>query len=100
MENNYHIAVITIKVKKECIDDFIAITQKNVQCSRKEAGIVSFDLFRKKESLDEFMLIEVYKTPEDQMKHRNTAHFFEFKEKVGSLLQEPYNVNNYAIVQD
>jgi quinol monooxygenase YgiN len=94
----HHIAVVTIKVKKDCIDGFIAAVQENARQSRKEAGVLRFDVLRKKDADGEFALIEAYKTVEDQAAHRKTAHFLEFKEKVGPLLEEPYTVNNYGII--
>jgi autoinducer 2-degrading protein len=100
METMYHIAIVPIKAKKECIDEFIAVIQKNVQCSRKEAGVLRFEFLQKKEAPGEFLLIEAYKTPEDQTAHRKTAHFLEFKEKVASLLEEPYSANNYGIISE
>ena len=100
MTDKYHVAVITMKVKNECIDDYIAAIRKNAQCSRKEAGVVSFDVMQKKETPGEFLLVEVYKTPEDQAAHRNTPHFLEFREKAGSLLQEPYNVHIYNFISN
>ena len=100
MTKKYHVAVITMKVKNECIEDYIAAIQKNMRCSRQETGVVSFDVMQKKEAPGEFFLVEVYKTPEDQAAHRNTAHFLEFKEKAGSLLAEPYAVDIYGFIPD
>jgi autoinducer 2-degrading protein len=98
MTDQYHVAIVTIKAKRECIDDLMEVIQKNAQCSRKEAGVLSFEVMRKKESPGEFLLIEMYKSPEDQVAHRNTAHYLEFKEKADPLLAEPYGVNNYGII--
>jgi autoinducer 2-degrading protein len=90
MAHNYHVAVVPMKVKEECIEDYLRALRKNVRGSHQEPGVVSFDALQSKGTPGEFLLIEVYKTPEDQTAHRNSGHFKEFKEAVGPLLREPY----------
>lgn len=92
---NNHVAVIPIQIKSDCIDKFIEIITENIRHSRKEKGVLSFDAMQNKEIPTEFLLIEVYMTPEDQLKHRDTEHFKIFKSQVGDLLQEPYQAKIY-----
>jgi len=91
----HHIAVIPIHIKPECVQRFIEIISENVRHSRNEKGVVSFDAIQNQKTPTDFLLIEVYKTPEDQLKHRETAHFQTFKSQVGDLLQEPYQAETY-----
>lgn len=90
-----HVAVIPIQIKSDCIEKFIEIITENIRLSRKEKGIVSFDAIQNIEIPTEFLLIEVYRTPEDQLRHRETEHFKIFKSQVGDLLQEPYQAKIY-----
>ncbi len=85
-----HVAVVPILVKPQCIEEFIDIVTQNARCSREESGVISFDVMQNKENVSEFLLVEVYRTPEDQLKHRETEHFKVFKEQVQDLIQEPY----------
>ena len=90
-----HIAVVSIQVKPDCLEKFIEVVSNNVAHSRREKGIISFEAIQSKKSPTEFLLIEVYLTPEDQLKHRETPHFQAFKAQVGALLQEPYQAKIY-----
>lgn len=90
-----HVAVIPIKIKSDCIEQFIEIITENVRHSRNEKGVVSFDAMQSKDIPTEFLLVEAYMTPEDQLAHRETEHFKVFKSQVGELLQEPYQAQIY-----
>ena len=90
-----HVAVIPIQIKPDCIEKFIEIITENIKHSRKEKGVVSFDAMQNKEISTEFLLIEVYMTSEDQLRHRETEHFKVFKSQVRDLLQEPYQAKIY-----
>lgn len=90
-----HIVIVPILIKPDCVNKFIKIISENVQHSRKEKGVMSFEAIQNKEVPTEFLLVEVYMTPEDQLKHRETTHFQAFKSQVGDLLQEPYQAKIY-----
>ena len=36
-----------------------------------------------------FTLIEIYRTPDDQLKHRETRHYQIWKDTVGDMMTEP-----------
>ena len=65
-----HIVLVHIHIKPETIDRFIEITKENVGNSIQEVGIVRFDFLQQPEDPTRFMLVEVYHTPEDQLRHR------------------------------
>lgn len=90
-----HIAIVPIHIKPDCVETFITIVSENVLLSRQEEGVISFEAIQCKESPTDFLLIEVYKSPEDQLKHRETEHFQLFKSQIGELLYEPYKAIIY-----
>jgi (4S)-4-hydroxy-5-phosphonooxypentane-2,3-dione isomerase len=83
-----HIVIVQIHVKPEKKSEFIAATIKNAECSRQELGIVRFDFLQDKDDLSKFILYEVYKHPEDQMKHRETEHYIMWKDAVSDMMAE------------
>lgn len=99
MNTQYHIAVIPMLVKQNCIDKFIETFDCNAKCSRKEDGVVRFEAMQSAQAKNEFLIIEVYKTADDQLKHRETSHYKIFKENVSELLKEPYSpaIYNYVV---
>ena len=66
---------VHIQVKPESVEEFIAATKENTQNSRNEPGIARFDFIQQIDDPTRFMLIEVYKTPNDPVKHKQTEHY-------------------------
>ncbi|WP_199880535.1 putative quinol monooxygenase [Bacillus massiliglaciei] len=90
-----YIVHVSIKAKEEAINDFIAAAEENRRNSLKEEGVLQFDLFQDREQSSQFRMIEVYRSQEDQLKHRETAHFARFKETTADLLVEPYTIQTF-----
>ena len=84
-----HIVLVNIRVKMEKIEDFIAASAENARNSRKEAGIVRFDLIQQKDDPANFVLLEVYRTPGDQALHRETAHYLAWRDAVDGMMDGP-----------
>lgn len=84
-----HIVFVHIRVKEYTIDAFIKETLDNARNSINEPGVIRFDFFQQAEDPTRFTLVEVYKTPEDQNKHRETAHYNRWKNAVVGMMAEP-----------
>ena len=80
---------VTIFVKPEHVDAFIAATLDNATNTRKEPGNIRFDVLRGTEDTSRFLLYEVYKEPEDFAKHQQTAHYFRWRDTAVPLMREP-----------
>lgn len=99
--HNMIIAEVTLKVKPDRINDFIKYTKDNVENSLKEAGIRRFEFYKEKESKNVFVLFEIYESTDDQIKHRETLHYKNWKANIMSVLEEPYIVKQYeSVVSD
>ncbi len=84
-----HVLMVHIRSKKECVEAFRAATLENARNSRKEAGVVRFDLFQMAEDPTRFMILEIYKEPGDHAKHRETAHYNKWRTTVEPMMAEP-----------
>ncbi len=84
-----HIVFVNIHVLPEKINDFIQATKENARNSILEPGITRFDFVQQVEDPGQFVLVEVYRSPEDQLKHRETAHYLAWKERVTDMMAEP-----------
>jgi (4S)-4-hydroxy-5-phosphonooxypentane-2,3-dione isomerase len=99
--HNMIIAEVTLKVKPDRMNDFIKYTKDNVENSLKEAGVRRFEFYKEKESKNVFVLFEIYELTDDQIKHRETLHYKNWKANVLSVLEEPYVVKQYeSVVSD
>lgn len=84
-----HIVHVFIHVKADRLDEFKQATQANAAASREEAGVARFDFLEQSDDPTRFVLLEVYRTPEDVAKHKETAHYNRWRETVEPLLAEP-----------
>ena len=84
-----YIVHVHIRVKPEFIEEFKAISIENARTSLKESGIARFDIIQQVDDPNQFELIEVYRTPADPVKHKETAHYNKWRELAEPLLAEP-----------
>ena len=93
-----HIALVYIHVKPEYLEQFREASIENARNSILEAGITRFDFLVQKDDPARFILIEVYKSPEDQLKHRETNHYLVWRDKVAEMMAEPRQAAIYTDV--
>ena len=84
-----HIVHVNIHVKPEYLDRFIEATKENARNSIQEPGIVRFDFVQDAEAPTHFVLVEVYRTPEDVERHRETGHYQRWRDAVTDMMAEP-----------
>ncbi len=84
-----HVVIVSIRVKPESLDAFRAATIENARNSIREPGIVRFDFHQQDDDPTRFMLVEVYRTPDDPPKHRETTHYRAWQEAAAEMMAEP-----------
>jgi quinol monooxygenase YgiN len=87
---------VFIHVKPEYIEDFKAATLANVRNSIQEPGIARFDFIAQADDPARFVLVEVYRTPEDAIKHKETAHYMVWRDTVEHMMAEPRSSIKYS----
>ena len=80
---------VFVHVKKDRIDDFKRATLENARNSVMEPGIARFDVVRQQDDPARFVLVEVYRTPEDPAKHKEPAHYKKWRDTVADMMAEP-----------
>jgi (4S)-4-hydroxy-5-phosphonooxypentane-2,3-dione isomerase len=93
-----HIVLVHIHVKSDAIENFKAATVENARNSLKEPGIVQFGCMQQAEDPSRFTLVEVYRTPNDQLLHRETKHYQVWKDAVADMQAEPRQGVKYTNV--
>lgn len=84
-----HIVHVFIHVKAEHIEAFKAASLENARNSIQEPGITRFDVIQQQDDPSRFVLVEVYRAPEDQAHHRETAHYQRWREVAEPMMAEP-----------
>ena len=76
-------------VKPKFIDAFKAATIENACNSLKEPGVVRFDAIQQIDDLTRFILVEVYRDQEATLKHKETPHYAQWRDRVAEMMAEP-----------
>lgn len=85
-------------VKPDAVEAFRAASLDNARHSVQEPGIARFDVMQQADDPARFVLVEVYRTPDDPARHRETAHYQRWAEAVKDLMAEPRSKVVYANV--
>jgi autoinducer 2-degrading protein len=92
------VAIINAHVKDDNIDQFRNATLDNAGHSIKEPGVIRFDVYQQTDDPSRFTLVEIYKTPDDPARHRETAHYLRWRDTVADMMAEPRTRNTYTVV--
>ncbi len=84
-----HIVHVFIHVKADKLEEFKQATEANANASSQEPGIARFDFLQQANDPTRFLLVEVYRTPEDAARHKETPHYNRWKEAAEPLMAEP-----------
>lgn len=88
---------VFIHVKPDCLEAFKAATLENAQNSIQEPGIARFDFLQDADP-NRFVLVEVYRTPADAAKHKETAHYAVWRSTVADMMAEPRASTKYTSI--
>jgi (4S)-4-hydroxy-5-phosphonooxypentane-2,3-dione isomerase len=83
------ILIVHARVKTEFIDAFKQATIINAENSAREPGVARFDFMQQQDDPSKFVLCEVYRDADAPAKHKATAHYNAWVEKVSHMFEEP-----------
>jgi len=90
-----YIAHVFVHVKEEMIEAFKEATIENAENSINEPGVARFDFIQQQDDPTRFVLVEVYRTADDPAKHKETAHYQKWRDKVADMMAEPRSATKY-----
>lgn len=82
-------------VKPEGVDAFKVATLENARNSVQEPGVARFDVIQQQDDPTRFVLVEVYRTPNDAALHKETPHYHVWRDAVADLMAEPRSSIKY-----
>jgi autoinducer 2-degrading protein len=83
------IVLVYVHVKPDAVEGFREATMENARNSVNEAGVSRFDIVQQVDDPTRFVMIEVYRTEPDVLKHKETAHYKMWRETVEEMMAEP-----------
>lgn len=87
---------VAVHVKPESVDAFRAATLLNAQASIKEPGCARFDVLQTVDDPTRFLLVEIYRGPDDQAAHRETEHYKTWRDTVADMMASPRAATKYT----
>ncbi|MBF0548977.1 MAG: antibiotic biosynthesis monooxygenase [Deltaproteobacteria bacterium] len=87
---------VFVQVKDDQIEAFKAATKENAGHSVLEPGIARFDVIQQADAPHRFVLVEVYRTPDDPARHKETAHYLKWRETVKDMIAAPHQFVRYS----
>jgi quinol monooxygenase YgiN len=86
---------VFVHVKPDQVDAFRAASLENAKNSVQEPGVARFDVIQQRDDPTRFVLVEVYRTPDDPAKHKETAHYAKWRDAVEPMMAEPRSSIKY-----
>jgi len=87
---------VHVRVKPEFIDAFKEASLANARHSVEEPGIARFDVVQQADDPARFLLVEVYRSHEATARHKETAHYATWRDKVAPMMAEPRRSVKYS----
>lgn len=89
---------VFVHVKSNQVEAFRNATLENAHNSIQEPGIARFDIIQQQEDLTRFVLVEVYRTPDDPARHKETTHYQNWRDTVADMMAEARTSVKYVNV--
>ena len=80
---------VHVHVKPEFVDAFAAATVVNARNSVQEPGIARFDVIQAQDDPTHFVLVEVYRSQEATVAHKETGHYAAWRDAVAPMMAQP-----------
>jgi (4S)-4-hydroxy-5-phosphonooxypentane-2,3-dione isomerase len=89
---------VHVHVQPDSVDAFREATLANARQSVQEPGIARFDVCQQHDDPTRFVLVEVYRTPDDPARHKETQHYQTWRDAVVEMMAEPRSSVKYTSV--
>ena len=83
------VTLVYVQVKSEYVKSFIDATRENHENSVKENGNMRFDILQDANDPAKFVLYEAYTTEQAVAAHKETAHYFKWRDTVTPWMAKP-----------
>jgi (4S)-4-hydroxy-5-phosphonooxypentane-2,3-dione isomerase len=98
MQGTLLVVHVHVRVRSESIGAFRAASLVNAEASRREPGVVRFDVIQERDDPGHFVLVEVYRGPDAVAAHKQTSHYATWRDAVASMMAEPRQSTKFVNV--
>lgn len=90
--------IVNVYVKSEFLEDFKQITRDNHMNSIQEPGNFRFDVLQDENDPAHFILYEAFESEQAIEFHRQTAHYFRWRDAVAPWMDKARNGARYEML--
>ena len=87
---------VYVQVKDGYAEQFRQASIENAKNSVLEPGVGRFDVIQQQDDPNRFVLVEVYRTPDDPARHKETAHYLKWRDQVAEMMAKPRQAVKYT----
>ena len=84
-----HVIHVHVHVTPDAVEAFRQATVANASQSALEPGVARFDVIQQQDDPTRFVLIEIYRNPDGPARHKETAHYQQWRNAVADMMAEP-----------
>ena len=96
MSNSLLIVHVDIAVVPDQLQGFLAATEENAVASRKESGVVRFDVLSDRADPNHVVLVEIYRDEAAAAAHKDTGHYQRWRDIVAQMMARPREASRYV----
>lgn len=96
MANSLFIVHVDVAVIPDQIRGFLDATEENAMASRKEPGVVRFDVLTDRSDPGHVVLVEVYRDEAAAAAHKETGHYERWRDIVAQMMARPREATRYV----
>lgn len=89
---------VQVHVKPDGVEAFRRASLANAEASRREPGVVRFDVVQDRDDATRWVLVEVYRDAAASAAHKETAHYATWRDAVAPLMAEPRSSRKFVNV--
>ncbi len=89
---------VQVRVKAESVEAFRRATLANAEASRREAGVVRFDVVQDRDDPARGVLVEVYRDAAASAAHKETEHYARWRDTVADMMARPRESTKFSAV--
>ena len=98
MPSSLLFVLVHVHVKPDVIEAFKAATLASALGSRRERGVLRFDMLQERADPTRFTLVEIYRDEAAAAAHKDTAHYLTWRDSVADMMAEPRRGVKYVNV--
>lgn len=96
MPNSLLVVHVDIAVVPDQLQGFLDATEENAMASRKEPGVVRFDVLSDREDPTHVVLVEIYRDEAAAAAHKDTGHYQRWRDIVAQMMARPREATRYV----